>query len=315
MEINEITNLRLRDLESMSTSKKIEYFKELRSYCLNIAKKSNNNITITQKLLAMLNKKTRPYDFEVIGKENVPDCNCLFLANHSNAHDAFTTTEFFSLIGKPSTFFASNEGLSKLELKLFESARSTLINRFDVNSTKNGMLDFSSKLLNGDTGIIFGEGTWNLHPIKPMQNIKIGPSKIAAIAQVPIVPVIYEYVEVPDLCSKETQLYSKCIVKIGKPINIDCSKSLIEQNMLLQKTMEKMRVELWSDLGINKNSIYDINPEVYVNHTWMKKFGTSVAFYDSERENKILRSDNGIIPENEYTIDSNGDFVPGIIKK
>ena len=53
-----------------------------------------------------------------------------------------------------------------------------------------------------------------------MQNIKVGGVKAAAIAGVPIVPVILEYVEVPELCSKETDLYRKCIVRMSLTINM-----------------------------------------------------------------------------------------------
>ena len=112
------------------------------------------------------------------------------------------------------------EGLSPIELALFKSARATLIKRADKKSANNGLYDLTSKLLHGDTCIILGEGTWNLHPYKPMQNIKVGGVKAAAIADVPIVPVILEYVEVPELCSKETDLYRKCIVRMSLTINM-----------------------------------------------------------------------------------------------
>ena len=312
---NDLLNIRVRELEAMNSSQKIEFFKDLRSFCEELNVKSNNKITATQKMMSGINKITRHFDMEIIGKENVPKTNCLFIGNHSNTHDAFVTAEVLTRIGKPGSFLAAIEGLSAIELKLFKSARATMIDRTNKESTNNGLLDFSSKLLYGDTGFIFGESTWNLHPIKPMQNIKIGGAKVAAISRVPIVPIIYEYVEVPNMCSKEKQLYTKCVVQIGKPIYIDESQSLIEQTQLIQSTMENMRRQLWSDLKIYRESLDDIDPQLYVNHTWLKKFGTPLFTFDSESENKLLRSNDGTIPENEYFIDSDGIFKPGIIKK
>ena len=105
------------------------------------------------------------------------------------------------------------------------------------------MYELTGKLLHGDTCVIFGEGTWNLHPYKPMQNIRIGGVKAAAIAGVPIVPVILEYVEVPGLCSREKDLYS------------------------------------------------------YVNHTWLKKFGTPLFAFDTQRERGFLFVKRGEVLE------------------
>lgn len=105
-----------------------------------------------------------------------------------------------------------------------------MINRMDKKSFCSGLYDLTGKLIHGDMCSIFGEGTWNLHPFKPMQNIKSGSVKAAAIAGKPIAPVIMEYIEVPENCLKERELYNKCVVEIGKPIFIDPQKSMIEQN-------------------------------------------------------------------------------------
>lgn len=314
--IEEILKKSITDVEKMNSKEKREYFELLREYCLKIGEKYNsNNITLTQKIMSKMGKLLRNFDYEIIGKENVPKDGCLMMCNHSNTHDAFLAAEVLSEIGVPSTFIAAIEGLSPIELSLFKSARATMIDRTDKVSASNGLYDFSSKLVYGDTGVIYGESTWNLHPYKPMQNIKIGGSKIAAIANVPIVPMIYEYVEVPNIVSKEKKLYSKCIIKIGEPIYIDPSISLIEQTKKIQIIMEDMRRKMWKELGTYRDKIEDINPDIYVNHTWLKKFGTPLFNFDSESENKLLYTKKDELVENEYCIDENGIFKPGIIKK
>lgn len=315
METNKLSSLSNHDLEMMSNSEKIKYFEDLREYCLSIGKNYKTNITTTQQIMAKVGFIFRNFDYEILGEEKLPKDGCIVMCNHSNTHDAFTCAEILYKMGVPTTFLAEIKGLSPVELFLFKSARSSMIDRTSRESSTVGLLDLSKKLCLGDTCVIFGEGTWNLHPFKPMQNIRIGGVKAAAISKKPIVPVIFEYVEVPNLVSKEKDLYSKCIVKVGEPIEIDPAISLVEQTKKIQSIMEFMRKEIWIETGTYRESIEDINPSIYVNHTWLKKYGTPLFDYDSEGENQLLFSKNNGLVENEYFIDENGIFRPGIIPK
>jgi len=245
----------------------------------------------------------------------MPKGACLVMSNHSNTHDSIVLGEVLATVNKPSTYMIGVEGMSPVELALFKSTRATMIRRTDKESSTRGLYELTGKLLHGDTCVIFGEGTWNLHPYKPMQNIRIGGVKAAAIAGVPIVPVILEYVEVPGLCSREKDLYSKCIAKIGKPIRIDRQKSLIKQNDNLQTIMENMRKGLWKENGTYRDSIEDVNANVYVNHTWLKKFGTPLFTFDIQKERGFLFVKRGEVLEYEWFIDRHGRFAPGIISK
>lgn len=305
----------LREVEKLSTSEKKDYYGLLRKYCKKLGRKYSQDITATQKFVGMHGKRLRSFPIEIIGAENMPDGGCLVMCNHSNVHDILIMAEVLATVNKPSTVMLGVEGISPVELALFKSARSTMINRSDKISASHGLFDLTGKLLNGDTCLIFGEGTWNLHPYKPMQNIKIGGAKAAAIANVPIVPTILEYVEVPELCSKEKELYSKCTIKIAEPYYIDSQKSLIEQNDKLQTIMENMRVKLWKENGTYRASIKDVNPHIYINHTWMKKYGSFLFNYDSERESRFLYVKPGEVLENEWRINKLGEFRPGIIEK
>lgn len=64
------------------------------------------------------------------------------------------------------------------------------------------MLDICGRILRGKNCFIFGEATWNLHPILPMQQLKAGATQIALITGKKIIPTIMEYVEVPNVCKK-----------------------------------------------------------------------------------------------------------------
>ena len=82
------------------------------------------------------------------------------------------------------------------------------------------------KIIEGKCGLILGEGTWNLHLILPMQPIKIGGTKVAAITNKDIIPTIFEYVEV---CERENELYKKCIVIFGKAITVKTEDNIISK--------------------------------------------------------------------------------------
>ena len=173
----------------------------------------------------------------------------------------------------------------------------------------------TKKIIDGEDGIIFSEGTWNLHPIKPMQDIKAGGTQSALIAKKVIIPTIFEYVEVPDIVSKESELYSRCIVQFGKPITININDNVFIKTKEIQNTLEEMRLNLWNKLGIKRNSIDDINQDIYLNHTYLKKFDAVGFEFDSEHEFKYLLRNREGYYENEYTKDENGNFVPGITHK
>ena len=118
---------------------------------------------------------------------------------------------------------------------------------------------------------------------------------------------------VPKACGSKDNGRGDCIYPAKT--NDDYQKSLIEQNNMLQAIMENMRMEIWKENGTYRESIKDVNAVVYTNHTWMKKYGTFPFNYDSESENKFLFVKPGETLENEWYIDKNGEFKPGIITK
>lgn len=76
-----------------------------------------------------------------------------------------------------------------------------------------------------------------------------------------------------------------------------------------------MRIELWKKLNIKKDSIDDINKEIYLNHTYLKKFETFGFEFDADHEFQFLIKNKNGQYENEYHLDDDGNFVPGITHK
>lgn len=308
-EIEQLLMLPNREVEKMSIEQKKEYYSRLREYCESL-KLGKANITIVQKIISRLGSSLRNYDYDIRNIENIPDNGALFICNHSNSHDAFTVLETMSSDSRPGTIMVANEGITPIIKAIYNKANFTLVNRHDSISSNKGLYDFAGKLMDGNNCFLFGESTWNLHPILPMQNIKFGGTKIAAIAQKPIIPVIFEYLEIPDFCKEEKELYEKCIVKFGKPIYIDETKDLFKQTLMIQKIMEQMRMDIWKENNVVRYKLSDINPELYINHTGLKIFGGPAKF-DYEREKSCLLSLDSNPVEFMYTLDDNGVFVPG----
>lgn len=311
--INEI--LSVKQLDSLSIEDKERYYKLLREYCETL-KVDIESKKISKKIISLLAPHLRNYKLEIYGEENIPkNDSAVFVCNHSNSHDFFTLHETFDQLGRNVTPFGASDCLNFLSLQMFKLGDVTLIDRNDRESSLNGLMKFTEKIVEGEDGIIFGEGTWNLHPVKPMQGIRTGAVQTAAISKKVIIPTLFEYVEVPDIVNKESELYSRCIVEFGKPIVVNIDDNIIEKTKLLQSTLEEMRLNLWKKLGINKNSLNDINKEIYLNHTYNKKFDAVGFEYDSEYESQYLAKDKNEKVENEFTLNENGEFVPGVTHK
>lgn len=300
-------------VESLSISEQKEYYEKLRNQCLALRDRQFN---FGQSMISGAYPFIRNYGIELEGEENVPiGTNVLFVANHSNSHDIFTAYEMFSMLQRMGSVMVATDCLNPFTTEIFNISNATLFDRNNKSERGNSVLSLSSKIINGNDGLIFGEGTWNLHPTLPMHNIKNGSSKISLISQVPIVPVIFEYIESPSIVTTEKNLIDKCVIRFGAPIVIDYGKDLSSQSNNIKKCMADMRKAIWSDYGITRHSIDDVDPLMYVNHTYMKKFKALGFKYNSKLEQEHLLFLNNEPRENEYTINEQGDFVPGITEK
>lgn len=286
-----------------------EFYEQLRKQCLDI---KNYQLQIGQDLIKKVYPLIRNYQIDIQGEENIPnDSNVIFVANHSNSHDIFTAYEMFSLLERRGSVMVATDCLSSITTQIFGISNATLLDRRIQKERQDSILKLSNKILNGNDGLIFGESTWNLHPTRIMHNIRNGAAKISLITQVPIIPTIIEYLEKDEIVSSDSQLYDKCIIRFGKPIDINYIDSLSYQSNIIKNEMENIRTQIWKNYGISKN----IDPFMYVNHTYVKKFKALGFTYDSLLEQQYLLFLNDELCENEYTINSSGQFVPGITEK
>ncbi len=311
-----MTNLFLtnRELEQLGPKQKIEYFSNLKDYC--ISEYTRKNRKSCYKIVTKVYSKLRNYDYDIRGLKNIPqNGQALYVCNHSNSHDILTAIEIFKDMGLNASVLVASDDLNGMTKTLFRSCEAVSIDRRDKNSTEEGVYTLSANLVSGMPGVIFGEGTWNLHPYKRMQQIKIGSAKIGAITEMPIIPTIFEYVEIPDICKREKELYTKCIISFGEPIYIKRDTSLVFQTQEVQQSLENSRLQLWKELNIVRTSLKQVKPELYLNHTYLKKFDGLGYIYDSKSESEFLFSKDGTPVINEFYLDAHGNFIPGITEK
>lgn len=301
----------LKEVERLTAKDREEYFRNLHAVCQNRQTKRQTNKAMLA-LIAKVCPLLRGFDLVIEGTENLPNEDVIFVCNHSNTHDFFIVRETMHKLNKGITPLVALDGLSVFSRVVFHLSDATFIERTSKESKEKGVLDFCSKIQQGKSGFVFGEATWNMHPRKPMQNVKAGISEMSLITGKKVIPTIFEYVEVDKVCKKEKDLYSKCIVVFGKPIEITPDKSLFEQTANIQSVMEAMRTEIWERTGDSRLS-GEVNVERYINHTYLKKYKAFGFRYNTRHESQFLLRKGEVI-ENEYFVDENGEFRPGLLE-
>ncbi len=302
----------------LSIKEKKKYYDNLRSYCKQLALGKSGNMSFGQKAISKLYMKAFYNNkLEVDGIQNIPkNMPAIIVCNHSTAHDIFSMYIAMEKLGLPNSVMVATDCLNQFSKTVFSIADSVFLDRRNKISSSNSILHASATVLSGKNLVVFGESTWNLHPVKVMQDIKKGSSMISAITKFPIIPTILEYIEVSNTVDSEQDIYKKIIVRFGKPYFIVETDDMPYMTMKVQSEMEQIRKTIWNENKIQRLNISSIDRMVYLNHTYLKKFGVFGFTYNSEYESKFLRSNDGSMTiENEYCLNDAGEFVPGITYK
>ena len=155
-------------------------------------------------------------EIELRGVENIPENDsAIFVCNHSNAHDMYTTQDVFHKLGRIVSPFAGSDCLSTFAKTAFDYLNTTFVDRMDKSSGEKATYELINRVSNNQDLFICGESTWNIHPQKPMHQIKFGPAIIGGASGKLVVPMNYEYVETPKLVKNERDIFEKCIVTFG----------------------------------------------------------------------------------------------------
>ncbi len=302
--------------KNLNIEEKKQYYSNILKYCKQLRSRTSSGISFGQMAISNFYMKNFYNNMlHIEGTQNIPNCPSIILCNHSTAHDIFSMYIAMEKLGIPTSVMVATDCLNPFSKMVFSIADSVFLDRTNPLSSSSSVLRASTTLLEGKSLVIFGESTWNLHPTKAMQDIKKGCSMISAITGYPVIPSILEYIEKPNIFDQESEIYKKIILRFGNAHEIAVTDDLSLKTAEFQKEMEQMRQTIWSENKIERSNISMIDPKIYINHTYLKKFKVFGFTYNSEYEAKFLRNNNGNVIENEYYISENNEFVPGITYK
>lgn len=307
--------LNTREVQLLSLGEKLRYFAELKEQCRNMSIKPK---TIGFMRRAFVNSldKTRRYFYDVQGVENIPkDKKVLFVSNHVSPRDFLAIMKAFDEMNLSVSILTYKDGLSSTANRIMKACGVSLYDRTDEESVKQSMMEFTAGMLSGNNGLVIGETTMNIHPYAltmPFNNLA---AYVAAIADVQIVPVVLEYIETDELEERECDIYRKCVVSFGLPINITTTVNLRTQTGNLEKVISLGRRRILEMHGIKREGLSDVDVKVYLNHTYLKKYGFMGFTYNSAYEKRRLYDETGVIVENEFKEARQGELIPGITSK
>lgn len=163
---------------------------------------------------------------EVSGTENIPQENCVFIANHQAIFDGFALLAY---IDKPFAFIAKKE-IQKIPLvsSWMKSIGSIYINRQSPRESIKTIKQGVEKIKAGHSMMIFPEGTRSL--TSKMNSFKKGSMKLATKSKACIVPITidgsYNVLEV----GKKVR-GNKVKMVIHKPIYVNSLSKEEEQDL------------------------------------------------------------------------------------
>ena len=182
--------------------------------------------------------KATKTNMEVIGTENIPNENCVFISNHQAIFDGFVLLAY---IDKPFGFIAKKE-IKKIPLvsNWIQSIGSIYIDRESPRESIKTIQKSIEKINQGDSMLIFPEGTRSLS--SNMNSFKKGSMKLAIKSKVAIVPITIDGTyNVLEVGTKVTG--NKVKMVIHKPIYVDLL-SKEEQQDLAQYVQDIIEAEL-----------------------------------------------------------------------
>lgn len=173
-------------------------------------------------------------NIEVVGKENLTEEACLFVANHQSNFDI---PILLNILGKPVGFIAKKELLKFKNFSYWmKQINCVFIDRDNIRESMKSINEGAEILRSGYSMAIFPEGTRSKGP--DLGEFKKGSVKLGIKAGVPIVPVTIDgSYKLLERNSEYRKNERKVIITIGKPIYTK-ELSKVQQNNLVEDIKE-----------------------------------------------------------------------------
>lgn len=297
----------------LSIDEKKQYYYNLKLYLQNQPLQINElkNLTFCQSINKYLVRhiidKIKGYDLIVNGVENIPRGPVIYASTHQDFNDHFNIVlsipEHAIILNTVSVtksfkFLMGFNGIVYVDRKKQQS-------RFD---SKLSLMKYISL---GKSVVVFPEGTYNCSPNKLHLPLHSGVIDIARKMDVPIVPVVQEYIYQPNMVANNNNVVS-CQVQFGTPIYVSLEDDKERKKQELSEAFATIRYELIEAKGIyNRESI---NNQEYIDYvlgrinTWKK---INVDINDERKTIYNERDDFYLFHHiNDVAFDDNGNLLP-----
>lgn len=246
----------------LSREELINYYVKLREYYKN--EQNNQKLLGLKKaihpILLQVMKTVLNKDLIIFNKE-MPKIEgpVIYAVNHTNCHDVPAISQ---VIQNHMCILAGAENLRFIDKTLFNLNGVVFVNRDNKNSKHSSKEEVIKVILNGNSLLIFPEGTWNISENKPMLPLNWGIVEIAQKTDVPVIPIALEYQG------------DKYFANIGDPIYFDIKEDKKEGITKLRDALSTLRWEIWEEYNhdLRENvSINDFNQKVKANYDEYEK--------------------------------------------
>lgn len=247
----------------------VSYYTNLKNYykSINNSQKFIRLKKILHPMLLSIMRTTVKYEMELFGDFPKITYPVIFAVNHTNCHDVPAVSD---VIKSHCYILAGSENLEMIDKVMFNLNGVVFINRKDKKQKKDSKDEVIKLLVEGNNVLIFPEGTWNTSENKIMLPLNWGIVEIAKKADVPVVPIVIEYME---------NVYH---ANIGEPIKFDIAETKSDGIERLRDSMATLRWQIWekySNARRDEVSLEKFNVELKKSFNEYKKLD---RFYEQQ---------------------------------
>lgn len=232
---NPLDHINVKEQSVMSISEKKHYFKELQSTIKNLPfdrkaiRKYKLDHKIIMNTIGVIFKIIFSLDY--IDRDRLPhDSNAIYVCNHRRSLDIPIA---YCLLGKNFARFLIKREYQFTLLGVIQKKLGTIyVGREYTSSCKSSLIIMAQTVLNGESILIFPEGTRN-RTSDVLLPFKYGALKIAQITEKPIIPIVIY---------KRSNFKYK--VAVGETFKVSVSDSLEEKNRELWNIMKDAYLKL-----------------------------------------------------------------------
>lgn len=262
--LNDFKILNYDEESKLNSTERIKYYQNLKLF---LSIEPLNSVWESYlKICELLNKKIvrniidnkKGYDLEVRGLENIPNQVCIFASTHQDYSDHFNVVLSIPV----HTVILNTINVTPLFKLLMGVNGIIYVDRNSKLSRFESKIKLMHLLAHGKSAIVFPEGTYNCSPNKLHLPLHSGVVDMALKMQVPIVPLIQQYIY--DVSNPSIKNVQSCIVEFGKPIYVNYEDNKNEKLEELSEVFSTIRWDLIESQGrFNRENI---TTQEYINY-------------------------------------------------